>query len=121
MPAATAVFLPNECHRVVTAADCVCNNLWLKFDMLTQLRRRTARASLNRAQQEWPSAMINLFPRSVVDLLGGYDDMNNTDRLCGDSVTRRIVDGRAIAKAGASISRLGLRAHPKSNSLIPIN
>ena len=52
-------------------------------------------------------AMKDLFRQSVFGRLGGYEDVNDADRLGGDPAIRWIVGGRAVAKTAASTSQMG--------------
>jgi hypothetical protein len=52
-------------------------------------------------------AMAELFRQSVFGRLGGYEDVNDADRLGRDPAMRWIVGGRAVAKAAASTSQMG--------------
>jgi hypothetical protein len=53
-------------------------------------------------------AMTGLFRQSVFGRLGGYEDVNDADRLGRDPAIRWIVGGRAVAKQAASTwSRTG--------------
>src|SRR4030095_9903850 len=52
-------------------------------------------------------AMTGLFRQSVFGRLGGYEDVNDADRLGRDPAMRWIVGGRAVAKAAASTSQMG--------------
>ncbi len=52
-------------------------------------------------------AMTGLFRRSVFGRLGGYEDVNDADRLGRDPAMRWIVGGRAVAKRAASTSQMG--------------
>ena len=52
-------------------------------------------------------AMQGLFRQSVFGRLGGYEDVNDADRLGCDPAMRWIVGGRAVAKAAASTSQMG--------------
>jgi len=52
-------------------------------------------------------AMAGLFRQSVFGRLGGYEDVNDADRLGRDPAMRWIVGGRAVAKAAASTSQMG--------------
>ncbi|MCP4549184.1 MAG: IS1380 family transposase [bacterium] len=52
-------------------------------------------------------AMTGLFRQSLFGRLGGYGDVNDTDRLGGDPAMRWIVGGRAVAKQAASSSQMG--------------
>ncbi len=54
-------------------------------------------------------AMKDLFRQSVFSRLGGYEDVNNVDRLRRDPAMRWIVGGRGVAKAAASASQVGFR------------
>ena len=52
-------------------------------------------------------AMTGLFRQSVFGRLGGYEDVNDADRLGRDPAMRWIVGGRAVTKAAASTSQMG--------------
>ena len=52
-------------------------------------------------------AMTRLFRQSVFGRLGGYEDVNDADRLGRDPAMRWIVGGRPVAKAAASTSQMG--------------
>jgi hypothetical protein len=52
-------------------------------------------------------AMKGLFRQSVFGRLGGYEDVNDAERLGRDPAMRWIVGGRAVAKAAASTSQMG--------------
>ena len=52
-------------------------------------------------------ALTGLFRQSVFGRLGGYEDVNDADRLGRDPAMRWIVGGRAVAKAAASTSQMG--------------
>ena len=52
-------------------------------------------------------AMTGLFRQSVFGRLGGYEDVNDADRLGRDPAMRWIVGGRAVARAAASTSQMG--------------
>ena len=52
-------------------------------------------------------AMKGLFRQSVFGRLGGYEDVNDADRLGRDPAMRWIVGGRAVSKAAASTSQMG--------------
>jgi hypothetical protein len=52
-------------------------------------------------------AMTGLFRQSVFGRLGGYEDVNDADRLGRDPAMRWTVGGRAVAKAAASTSQMG--------------
>ena len=52
-------------------------------------------------------AMKCLFRQSVFGRLGGYEDVNDADRLGRDPAMRWIVGGRAVAKTAASTSQMG--------------
>jgi Transposase DDE domain group 1 len=52
-------------------------------------------------------AMTGLFCQSVFGRLGGYEDVNDADRLGRDPAMRWIVGGRAVTKQGASTSQMG--------------
>ena len=51
--------------------------------------------------------MIGQFRQSVFGRLGGYDDVNDADRLGRDPAMRWIVGGHAITKQAASTSQMG--------------
>ena len=51
--------------------------------------------------------LTGLFRRSTFGRLGGYEDVNDADRLGRDPAMRWIVDGRAVAKQAASASQMG--------------
>ena len=51
--------------------------------------------------------MTGLFRQSVFGRLGGYEDVNDADRLGHDPAMRWIVGGRAVAKQAASTSQMG--------------
>ncbi len=51
--------------------------------------------------------MTGLFRQSVFGRLGGYEDVNDADRLGRDPAMRWIVGGRAVAKQAAATSQMG--------------
>ena len=51
--------------------------------------------------------MTGQFRQSVFGRLGGYDDVNDADRLGRDPAMRWIVGGKAIERQAASISQMG--------------
>ena len=51
--------------------------------------------------------LTGLFRQSTFGRLGGYEDVNDADRLGRDPAMRWIVGGRAIAKQAASASQMG--------------
>ena len=51
--------------------------------------------------------LVGQFRHSVFGRLGGYDDVNDADRLSLDPVMRRIVGGHAVTKHAASTSQMG--------------
>ncbi len=51
--------------------------------------------------------MTGLFRQSMFGRLGGYEDVNDADRLGHDPPMRWIVGGRAVAKQAASASQMG--------------
>lgn len=51
--------------------------------------------------------MTGLFRQATFGRLGGYEDMNDANRLGRDSAMRWIVGGRAVAKLAASASQMG--------------
>ena len=52
-------------------------------------------------------AMAGLFRQYVFGRLGGYEDVNDADRLQRDPAKRWIVGSRAVAKQAASSSPMG--------------
>ena len=51
--------------------------------------------------------LVGQFRQSVFGRLGGYDDVNDADRLSLDAVMRWIVGGHAVTKQAASTSQMG--------------
>ena len=51
--------------------------------------------------------MIGQFRQSVFGRLGGYDDVNDADRLGRDPAMRWIIGGHAVTKQAASTSQMG--------------
>jgi hypothetical protein len=51
--------------------------------------------------------MVGQFRQSVFGRLGGYDDVNDADRLGRDPAMRWIVGGRAIERQAASATQMG--------------
>ena len=51
--------------------------------------------------------LVGQFRQSVFGRLGGYDDVNDADRLGRDPVMRWIVGGHAVTKQAASTSQMG--------------
>jgi hypothetical protein len=51
--------------------------------------------------------MVGQFRQSVFGRLGGYDDVNDADRLGRDPAMRWIVGGKAIERQAASTSQMG--------------
>jgi hypothetical protein len=51
--------------------------------------------------------MVGQFRQSVFGRLGGYDDVNDADRLGRDPAMRWIVGGHAVTKQAASSSQMG--------------
>jgi len=51
--------------------------------------------------------MVGQFRQSVFGRLGGYDDVNDADRLGHDPAMRWIVGGHAVTKQAASTSQMG--------------
>ena len=51
--------------------------------------------------------LVEQFRQSVFGRLGGYDDVNDADRLSLDPVMRWIVGGHAVTKQAASSSQMG--------------
>jgi len=60
-----------------------------------------------RTSKNGQHAMTGLFRQSVFGRLGGYEDVNDADRLGRDPAMRWIVGGRPVAKQGASTSQMG--------------
>jgi hypothetical protein len=51
--------------------------------------------------------LVGQFRQSVFGRLGGYDDVNDADRLSRDPVMRWIVGGKAVERQAASTSQMG--------------
>ncbi len=51
--------------------------------------------------------MTGLFRQSVFGRLGGYEDVNDADRLGRDPAMRWVVGGKAVEKQAASTSQMG--------------
>ena len=51
--------------------------------------------------------LVGQFRQSVFGRLGGYDDVNDADRLSLDPVMQLIVGGHAVTKQAASASQMG--------------
>ena len=51
--------------------------------------------------------MVGQFRQSVFGRLGGYDDVNDADRLGRDPAMRWIVGGKTIERQAASTSQMG--------------
>ncbi len=51
--------------------------------------------------------IVNLLRQSVFGRLGGYEDVNDADRLSVDPAMRWIVGGNAVTKRAASTSQMG--------------
>ncbi len=51
--------------------------------------------------------LVGQFRQSVFGRLGGYDDVNDADRLNLDPAMRWIVGGKAVERQAASSSRMG--------------
>ena len=51
--------------------------------------------------------LVGQFRQSVFGRLGGYDDVNDADRLSFDPVMRWIVGGKAVKRQAASTSQMG--------------
>mgnify|MGYP000052991680 CR=1 FL=1 len=51
--------------------------------------------------------MTGQFRQSLFGCLGGYEDLNNADRLGRDPATRWIVGGKAVDRQAASTSQMG--------------
>ncbi len=52
-------------------------------------------------------SMLAMFRQSVYGRLGGYEDLNDAERLRVDPTMRHVVGGRAQKKTGASTSEMG--------------
>jgi len=61
----------------------------------------------NRTGKNAWHGMMGQFRQSLFDRLGGYDDVNDADRLGRDPAMRWIVGGKAIERHAASTSQLG--------------
>ncbi len=61
----------------------------------------------NRTGKNGRHGMIGLFRQSVFGRLGGYEDVNDADRLGRDPAMRWIVGGHAIKDRAASTSQMG--------------
>ena len=61
----------------------------------------------NRTGNNASHGMAGLFRQSVFGRLGGYDDVNDADRLGRDPTMRWVVGGRAIERQAASTSQMG--------------
>jgi len=66
-------------------------------DVLTDIRRG----------KNGRHGLVGLFRQSVFGRLGGYDDVNDADRLSLDPVMRWIVGGHAVNNQAASTSQMG--------------
>ena len=51
--------------------------------------------------------MTGLFRQSVFGRLGGYEDVNDAERLGRDPAIRWIVGGKAVERQAASTSQMG--------------
>ncbi len=51
--------------------------------------------------------MVGQFRQSVFGRLGGYEDVNDADRLGRDPAMRWIIGGHAVSKQAASTSQMG--------------
>ena len=51
--------------------------------------------------------MVGQFRQSLLGRLGGYDDVNDADRLSRDPAMRWIVGGKAVERQAASTSQMG--------------
>jgi len=84
-------------------------------DVLTDTRRG----------QNSHHGLVAQFRQSVFGRLGGYDDVNDADRLSLDPVMRWIVGGHAVTKQAALSSPMGrfeteVLATEKNSSRLPI-
>ena len=66
-------------------------------DVLTDIRRG----------KNGRHGLVGQFRQSIFGRLGGYDDVNDADRLSLDPVMRWIVGGHAVTKQAASTSQMG--------------
>lgn len=60
-----------------------------------------------RTGKNGPHGMIGLFRQSTFGRFGGYEDMNDADRLGHDPAMRWIVGGGAICRQAASVRQMG--------------
>ena len=60
-----------------------------------------------RTDKNTQHSMLAMFRQSVYGRLGGYEDLNDAERLRVDSTMRHVVGGRAIDKSAASTSEMG--------------
>ena len=51
--------------------------------------------------------LAGLLRQSIFSRLGGYEDVNDAERLCRDPVMRQLVGGRAVKRGAASASAMG--------------
>ena len=61
----------------------------------------------NRSGRNGWHGLIGLLRQSVYGRLGGYEDVNDADRLGRDPAMRWIVGGKAVERGGASTSQMG--------------
>ena len=61
----------------------------------------------NRTGRNGRHGMVGQFRQSVFGRLGGYDDVNDAERLGRDPAMRWIIGGHAAAKQAASTSQMG--------------
>ncbi len=60
-----------------------------------------------RRGQNGRHGLVGQFRQSVFERLGGYDDVNDADRLSLDPVMRWIVGGEAVERQAATPSQMG--------------
>ena len=61
--------------------------------------------------------MVGQFRQSLFGRLGGYDDVNDADRLGRDPAMRWIIGGHAVTKQAASTSQMGRFEWPATRTL----
>ena len=77
--------------------------------LVAQLRKKVAEGVFqdSRTGKNGWHGMTGQFRQSVFGRLGGYDDVNDADRLGRDPAMRWIVGGKAIERQAASTSQMG--------------
>ena len=58
----------------------------------------------SRIRKNGRHGLVGQFRQSIFGRLGGYDDVNDADRLCRDPAMRWIVGGKAVERQAASAS-----------------